>query len=101
MPMSLRSSLCSAMTFTERIAMAEGYRPQTIAARIFLSRTERPACVGESVVDRVDEVIATEGSGPLALEFFRQMGGTSGCTVTASRDCGLSRRMRRASGRGS
>ena len=56
--------------------MAEAHRPQTIAEKIFSNHTEHPAYAGESLVARVDVVMATDGSGPLALEFFRRMGGT-------------------------
>ncbi|HYL80266.1 MAG TPA: aconitase/3-isopropylmalate dehydratase large subunit family protein, partial [Candidatus Acidoferrum sp.] len=51
-------------------------RPQTIAEKIFSAHANRPAVAGESVVARVDVVMATDGSGPLALDFFRRMGGT-------------------------
>ena len=51
-------------------------RPQTIAEKIFSAHANRSAYAGESVVARVDVVMATDGSGPLALEFFRRMGGT-------------------------
>ncbi|HSB82358.1 MAG TPA: aconitase/3-isopropylmalate dehydratase large subunit family protein [Candidatus Methylomirabilis sp.] len=51
-------------------------RPQTIAEKIFSAHANRPAYAGESVVARVDVVMATDGSGPLALDFFRRMGGT-------------------------
>lgn len=50
--------------------------PQTIAERIFSAHADRTVRAGESVVARVDAVMATDGSGPLALEFFRRMGGT-------------------------
>jgi 3-isopropylmalate/(R)-2-methylmalate dehydratase large subunit len=51
-------------------------RPQTIAEKIFSAHASRPAYAGDSVVARVDVVMATDGSGPLMLEFFRRMGGT-------------------------
>lgn len=51
-------------------------RPQTIAEKIFSAHADRPVFAGESVVARVDAVMATDGSGPLALEFFQRMGGT-------------------------
>lgn len=51
-------------------------RPQTIAEKIFSAHASRPVFAGESIVARVDVVMATDGSGPLALEFFRRMGGT-------------------------
>jgi 3-isopropylmalate/(R)-2-methylmalate dehydratase large subunit len=51
-------------------------RPQSIAEKIFSAHANRPAYAGDSIVARVDVVMATDGSGPLALEFFRQMGGT-------------------------
>jgi len=51
-------------------------RPQTVAEKIFSAHTNRPVSSGESIVARVDVVMATDGSGPLALDFFRRMGGT-------------------------
>ncbi len=51
-------------------------RPQTIAEKIFSAHADRPTYAGETIVARVDVVMATDGSGPLALEFFRRMGGT-------------------------
>jgi 3-isopropylmalate/(R)-2-methylmalate dehydratase large subunit len=51
-------------------------QPQTIAEKIFSAHADRPARAGESIVARVDAVMATDGSGPLALEFFQRMGGT-------------------------
>jgi 3-isopropylmalate/(R)-2-methylmalate dehydratase large subunit len=49
--------------------------PQTIAEKIFSAHATRPAYAGESIVARVDVVMATDGSGPLALEYFRRMDG--------------------------
>ena len=51
-------------------------RPQTIAEKIFSAHADRSAYAGDSIVARVDAVMATDGSGPLALEYFRRMGGT-------------------------
>lgn len=51
-------------------------RAQTIAEQIFSSHTGRPVFAGESVVAAVDLVMATDGSGPLMLDYFRQMGGS-------------------------
>jgi 3-isopropylmalate/(R)-2-methylmalate dehydratase large subunit len=51
-------------------------QPQTIAEKIFSAHADRAAFAGESIVARVDVVMATDGSGPLALEFFQRMGGT-------------------------
>ncbi len=51
-------------------------RPQTVAEKIFSAHAGRPVYAGESLVARVDVVMATAGSGPLALDFFRKMGGT-------------------------
>jgi len=50
-------------------------RPQTIAEKIFSRHADRPVVAGESIVASVDIVMATDGSGPLALEYFRQMDG--------------------------
>ncbi|HSB73690.1 MAG TPA: aconitase/3-isopropylmalate dehydratase large subunit family protein [Candidatus Methylomirabilis sp.] len=51
-------------------------RPQTIAEKIFTAHANRATYAGETIVARVDLVMATDGSGPLALDFFRRMGGT-------------------------
>jgi 3-isopropylmalate/(R)-2-methylmalate dehydratase large subunit len=50
-------------------------RARTIAEKIFSAHVGRPAAAGESVVASVDLVMATDGSGPLALDYFRKMGG--------------------------
>jgi 3-isopropylmalate/(R)-2-methylmalate dehydratase large subunit len=50
--------------------------PRTIVEKIFSGHVGRPVAAGESVVAAVDAVMATDGSGPLTLEYFRQMGGT-------------------------
>ena len=53
-------------------------RPQTIAEKIFSAHANRPAYAGDSIVARLDAIMATDGSGPMVLGFFRRMGGT--CT---------------------
>lgn len=50
--------------------------PETITEKIFSRHVGRHVQAGESVVAAVDAVMATDGSGPLALEYFRKMGGT-------------------------
>lgn len=52
-------------------------RGQTVIERIFSSRGGRRVYAGEMVVARVDLVMATDGSGPLMLEYFRKMNGKS------------------------
>ena len=51
--------------------------PQTIAEKIFSAHAAHPARAGQSLVAAVDAVMATDGSGPLALDYFRRMGGTT------------------------
>ena len=48
---------------------------QTIAEKIFSLHSGQIAYAGESVTASVDLLMATDGSGPLTLEFFRKMGG--------------------------
>lgn len=50
---------------------------QTIIEKIFSSHAGKRVYAGEIVVARVDVVMATDGSGPLMLEFFRKMNGDS------------------------
>ncbi|MDR3565793.1 MAG: aconitase/3-isopropylmalate dehydratase large subunit family protein [Negativicutes bacterium] len=49
---------------------------QTIAEKIFSRHAGKMAFSGDSVVAAVDVAMATDGSGPLALEFFKKMGGS-------------------------
>jgi 3-isopropylmalate/(R)-2-methylmalate dehydratase large subunit len=48
---------------------------QTVAEKIFSAHADRPAAAGESLVARVDAAMATDGSGPLMLDYFEKMGG--------------------------
>ncbi|NLK18470.1 MAG: 3-isopropylmalate dehydratase large subunit, partial [Synergistaceae bacterium] len=50
---------------------------QTVIEKIFSSRGGRPVYAGDMIVARVDLVMATDGSGPLMLEYFRKMNGKS------------------------
>lgn len=50
---------------------------QTIIAKILSKHSERPVHTGDVIMARVDAVMATDGSGPLTLEFFRKMEGNS------------------------
>jgi len=49
---------------------------QTIAEKIFSRHAGKRAFSGDSVIADVDVTMATDGSGPLALEFFKKMGGS-------------------------
>lgn len=48
---------------------------QTIAEKIFSSHCGQTVHAGETVIAAIDVAMATDGSGPLTLDFFRQMGG--------------------------
>ncbi|MGO0122535.1 3-isopropylmalate dehydratase large subunit [Desulfothermobacter acidiphilus] len=48
---------------------------QTVAEKILSRAAGRPARAGEIVVARVDEVMAQDGTAPLAIQVFREMGG--------------------------
>jgi len=49
---------------------------RTIAEKIFSAHAGAEVRAGDSVVASIDAAMATDGSGPLTLELFRQMGGT-------------------------
>tara|TARA_R110000787_G_scaffold181008_3_gene293097 strand:- start:30169 stop:31449 length:1281 start_codon:yes stop_codon:yes gene_type:complete len=49
--------------------------PATIAEKILSAHCGRPCYAGESVVCRVDAAMATDGSAPMAIDYFRGMGG--------------------------
>jgi 3-isopropylmalate/(R)-2-methylmalate dehydratase large subunit len=50
--------------------------PQTISEHILSVKSGREAHAGEIVVCDVDLVIGTDASGPMAIDYFEQMGGT-------------------------
>ena len=50
-------------------------RPQTIAEKILSSHAGKAAYSGDVVMAKVDVVMATDGSGPLTLDFYRKMEG--------------------------
>jgi len=49
--------------------------PRTISEKILSAHCGAPARAGEIVICRVDCVIGTDGSGPMAIDYFEQMGG--------------------------
>lgn len=50
-------------------------RPATIAEKILSTHCGKPCFAGESVVCRVDAAMATDGSAPMAIDYFHAMGG--------------------------
>jgi 3-isopropylmalate/(R)-2-methylmalate dehydratase large subunit len=48
---------------------------QTIVEKILSKHAGRDARAGETVIAKIDVAMATDGSGPLTLEFFKKMGG--------------------------
>lgn len=50
---------------------------QTISEKILSAHCGHPVRAGEIAVGRVDCVIGTDGSGPMAIDYFEQMGGRS------------------------
>ena len=50
-------------------------KPRTVAEKILARRIGRPVRPGEVVVADVDFAMATDGSAPMAIEFFRRLGG--------------------------
>ena len=49
--------------------------PQTVSEKILSVHCGAPARAGEIVICRVDCVIGTDGSGPMAIDYFERMGG--------------------------
>jgi len=49
--------------------------PQTIAEKILSSHTGKAVYTGDVTMAKVDVVMATDGSGPLTLDFFQKMEG--------------------------
>jgi 3-isopropylmalate/(R)-2-methylmalate dehydratase large subunit len=47
--------------------------PQTISEKILSSRSGSPGSAGDVVVCQVDLVLGTDGSGPMAIDYFEQM----------------------------
>lgn len=50
-------------------------RGQTIVEKIFSSHTAGDVYAGDNIIAAIDIAMATDGSGPLTLELFKQMGG--------------------------
>ena len=50
-------------------------RPKTISEKILSAKAGRDARAGEIVIARVDRVIGTDASTPMAIDYFEQMGG--------------------------
>jgi 3-isopropylmalate/(R)-2-methylmalate dehydratase large subunit len=50
---------------------------RTIAEKIFSAHAGSDVRAGDSVVASIDAAMATDGSGPLTIDLFRKMGGTS------------------------
>src|SRR5262249_39582893 len=48
---------------------------QTVSEKILSAHCGRTARAGEIVICRVDLVLGTDGSGPMAIDYFEQMGG--------------------------
>jgi 3-isopropylmalate/(R)-2-methylmalate dehydratase large subunit len=55
--------------------MAEAHVPQTISEKILSSRSGTSARAGDVVVCKADLILGTDGSGPMAIAYFEQMGG--------------------------
>jgi 3-isopropylmalate/(R)-2-methylmalate dehydratase large subunit len=49
--------------------------PETISEKILSAHCGQPARPGDIVICRVDCVIGTDGSGPMAIDYFERMGG--------------------------
>lgn len=49
--------------------------PQTVSEKILSAHSGQTARAGDIVVCRVDCVMGTDGSGPMAIDYFEQMGG--------------------------
>ena len=51
-------------------------KPQTISEKILSSHAGRTLYAGDIAVCGVDLVVGTDGSGPMAIDYFEQMGGS-------------------------
>ena len=51
------------------------HAPQTISEKILSAKSGRPARAGDVVVCRADYALGTDGSTPMALDYFAAMGG--------------------------
>jgi len=51
--------------------------PRTISEKILSSHCGRDVRAGEIAICRVDRVVGTDGSGPMAIDYFERMGGTA------------------------
>jgi len=47
----------------------------TLSEQILSSRCGQQVHAGDVVICRVDRVLGTDGSGPMAIDYFEQMGG--------------------------
>jgi 3-isopropylmalate/(R)-2-methylmalate dehydratase large subunit len=50
--------------------------PQTISEKILSSRSGRTVHAGDIAICNVDLVVGTDGSGPMAIDYFERMGGS-------------------------
>ena len=50
--------------------------PQTISEKILSGRAGRRLCAGDIAICGVDLVVGTDGSGPMAIDYFERMGGS-------------------------
>ncbi len=55
------------------------HAPQTISEKILSAKSGRPAWAGNVVVCRADFALGTDGSTPMALDYFASMGGRRVC----------------------
>src|SRR5262249_5673519 len=51
-------------------------KPQTISEKILSSHAGRAVYAGDIAICDVDVVVGTDGSGPMAIDYFEQMGGS-------------------------
>ncbi len=51
--------------------------PRTISEKILSSRSGKDVRAGEIAICRVDRVVGTDGSGPMAIDYFERMGGAA------------------------
>jgi 3-isopropylmalate/(R)-2-methylmalate dehydratase large subunit len=55
--------------------MTEAHVPQTISEKILSSRSGSSVRAGDIAVCKADLILGTDGSGPMAIAYFEQMGG--------------------------
>src|SRR5678815_3245241 len=68
-------SSCPSCPPVQRQANTKPFHMKTIAEKILSMKSGRDVRAGDTVVCTVDWVLGTDASSPMAIDYFRQMGG--------------------------